>query len=157
MKKIFIVFGLILAIAACDSNTSTSQKEKYYESPGDDSISAAAMSAATRQSDVDTTGFNVGSNRSVGGAALNDIEKGASLISLSDCTGCHKINQKLVGPAYEAVAEKYAPTEENISYLAGKIKNGGKGVWGEIPMNAHPALSQEEARQLAQYILSLKK
>ena len=85
-----------------------------------------------------------------------DTKKGEILVSKSDCFACHKIQDKLVGPAYKDVANKYAKTKANIDYLVDKIKKGGSGVWGAIPMSPHPALSDEDAKAMVQYILTLK-
>lgn len=85
-----------------------------------------------------------------------DTKKGEMLISKSDCFACHKIQDKLLGPAYKDVAIKYANTKANVDYLVTKIKNGGSGVWGAIPMSPHPALSDEDARAMVAYILSIK-
>jgi cytochrome c len=63
------------------------------------------------------------------------MEPGELLIVKSDCVGCHHKENKLIGPAYQAVAAKYPATDENINLLASKILKGGKGVWGTIPMN----------------------
>lgn len=82
--------------------------------------------------------------------------KGQQLIAASDCLGCHKEQEKLVGPSYADVAEKYENTPENVTMLAGKIINGGKGVWGEIPMTAHPQISQQDAEEMIKYIFTLK-
>ena len=85
-----------------------------------------------------------------------DTKKGESLISKSDCFACHKANEKLLGPSYKDVANKYANTKANIDYLVKKIKAGGSGVWGAIPMSPHPALSDDDAEAMVHYILSLK-
>ena len=82
--------------------------------------------------------------------------KGQQLIAASDCLGCHKEQEKLVGPSYADVAKKYENTPENITMLAGKIINGGKGVWGEVPMTAHPQLNQQDAEEMVKYIFTLK-
>lgn len=84
-----------------------------------------------------------------------DIEKGKALIGKSDCLACHKIEEKLVGPAYKDVAKKYKPTKANIDLLAGKIVKGGAGVWGQIPMSPHPQVPVEDAKKMVVYILSL--
>jgi len=81
--------------------------------------------------------------------------KGVELISKSGCLACHKVSEKLVGPSYESVAEKYS--EKDIDYLVEKIMKGGKGVWGEVPMTPNPQLKEEDAKQIIQYILLLKK
>lgn len=85
-----------------------------------------------------------------------DTKKGEALISKSDCFACHKVNEKLLGPSYKDVANKYSNTKANVDYLVTKIKNGGSGVWGAIPMSPHPALSDDDAAAMVQYILSLK-
>ncbi|MDP3468868.1 MAG: c-type cytochrome [Daejeonella sp.] len=82
--------------------------------------------------------------------------KGEQLISSSDCLTCHKVDTKIVGPSYVDVANKYEASEANIEMLAGKIINGGLGVWGEIPMAPHTALSTDDAKEMVKYILSLK-
>lgn len=88
-------------------------------------------------------------------ASKADIEKGKALIGKSDCLACHKIEEKLVGPAYKDVAKKYKPTKANIDLLAGKIVKGGTGVWGQIPMSPHPQVPVEDAKKMVVYILSL--
>ncbi len=83
------------------------------------------------------------------------IKQGQALIDQSDCKTCHHPTNKLIGPAHSEVAKKYEFTKENVSYLAEKIKNGGSGVWGEIPMTPHVDLSQADAEKMAMYVLSL--
>ncbi len=85
-----------------------------------------------------------------------DYEKGLALIAASDCLTCHKVDEKLTGPAYRDVANKYENTEANIKLLAEKIVKGGTGVWGEIPMTPHPAITPADAEQMVKYILLLK-
>ena len=86
-----------------------------------------------------------------------DFSKGMTLIANSDCLTCHKLNEKVIGPAYKEVAKKYAYTPANVKMLAGKIIKGGAGNWGPIPMTAHAALSQADAESMVKYILNLKK
>ncbi len=84
------------------------------------------------------------------------IAEGKTLIANNDCKACHTINDRLVGPSYLQVAEKYKNTPANINKLTGKIISGGAGVWGQIPMTPHPQLSKAEASKMVQYILSKK-
>ena len=81
---------------------------------------------------------------------------GKALIEASDCRTCHKDDQKLIGPAYKEVAKKYESNSTNISMLADKVMKGGQGVWGEIPMAAHPNISKEDAEAMVEYILTIK-
>jgi cytochrome c len=83
------------------------------------------------------------------------IKQGQALVDQSDCKTCHHATNKIIGPAHADVAKKYEFTKANVTYLADKIKNGGSGVWGEIPMTPHVDLSQEDAEKMAMYVLSL--
>ena len=84
------------------------------------------------------------------------IAEGQSLIEGSDCLGCHKVEEKMIGPSYKEVAKKYENTPENVEMLAEKIIKGSSGIWGDVPMPAHNGLSKENAKFMAQYILSSK-
>lgn len=78
-----------------------------------------------------------------------------ALAQKKNCMACHAVEKKVVGPAYKDVAKKYAG--QNVeAKLAAKIKQGGSGVWGAIPMPANPQVSDAEAKQLASWVLSLK-
>jgi cytochrome c len=83
--------------------------------------------------------------------------KGIEKVKGSDCTSCHMVERKIVGPSYADVAAKYESTEENITMLAQKVIAGGVGVWGEVPMPAHPGLSEDDAKDMVRYVLLLKK
>ncbi|PZX48412.1 c-type cytochrome [Algoriphagus chordae] len=83
--------------------------------------------------------------------------KGLAKLKTSDCTSCHMVERKIVGPSYADVAAKYETTDENIAMLADKVINGGVGVWGEIPMPPHVGLSEEDATDMVKYVLLLKK
>ncbi len=77
------------------------------------------------------------------------------MIDQSDCLGCHKLDQKLVGPAYFDVAKgKNSATNANMEYLIHKIYKGGGGVWGELPMAAHHALTKEQLQNGELYFVS---
>jgi len=133
MKKIAIVLSLCAVIAACSN-----------DKPGQDS-SMASTETATTSTDANT-------------ATTTDANssKGAQLLASSDCLGCHKEQEKLVGPAYKDVAAKYPSTDENVDKLAKKIIAGGSGVWGEVPMSAHPNLALNDAKEMVKYILTIK-
>ncbi|MGQ9725081.1 MAG: c-type cytochrome [Tepidimonas sp.] len=68
------------------------------------------------------------------------------------CMGCHAVDKKLVGPSYKDVAAKYKGT--NPAELAVSIKKGGAGKWGPVPMPAQAALSDNDAKLLAEWILA---
>ena len=81
---------------------------------------------------------------------------GSALVQQYGCLNCHNVDQKLVGPAYKAVSEKYKSDREAASIvLDKKIKAGGAGNWGRIPMPPHPNVSDDDAKQMVTWILSL--
>ena len=158
MKKTALLLGLGALLTACDSGYKKDGPDEVRSQKGassaelkGDSTTGANVSAVARQLQVDTSVTKLGTEKT-GGLLAN----GAKLMAASDCASCHKENEKLVGPAYTAVAQKYPATEANISMLATKIIQGGKGNWGEIPMTAHPSISVADAREMTTYILSLK-
>ncbi|MFC0444344.1 c-type cytochrome [Pseudidiomarina halophila] len=89
-------------------------------------------------------------------ANLQANEEAEKLAQQNACTACHGIENKIVGPAYKDVAEKYAGQDNAVATLKDSIKNGGKGKWGQTPMPAQPQLSDEQLTLLAEWILSLK-
>jgi cytochrome c len=78
------------------------------------------------------------------------------LAQKKNCLACHAVDKKIVGPAYKDVAAKYAGQKDAADKLAEKIMKGGSGVWGQVPMPANPQVNAAEAKQLAQWVLSLK-
>ena len=74
------------------------------------------------------------------------------LLQKNACVACHGMESKLVGPSFRDIANKYKDHADAVNYLSGKIKAGGQGVWGSIPMPAQ-ALSPEESAQLAQWLV----
>lgn len=83
------------------------------------------------------------------------IALGMNLAEQSDCKACHLVNENLVGPAYDSIANRYPFNWATIDMLADKIILGGTGNWGAIPMTPHPDLSKSDAQNMAYYILSL--
>ena len=86
----------------------------------------------------------------------DEYKKGYEVVKGSDCMTCHLIDEKNVGPAWRDVANKYAGQDTAVRYLAHKIITGGSGVWGQVPMAAHPTFTQEQAEAVAKYVLLLK-
>ena len=76
-----------------------------------------------------------------------------TLAEKNGCLGCHAIATKLVGPAYQDVAAKYAGQSDAKEKLVQSIRNGSVGKWGEVPMPAQAKLSEADAKKLATWIL----
>jgi cytochrome c len=136
MKKILFSSAVMLALIACGGSGTENKEAATTETK-----SEAAEAAATTPAPSDNP----------------DYEKGLALVAGSDCLTCHKVDEKVIGPSYRDVANKYENTEANVKMLAEKIIKGGKGVWGEVAMTAHPAVTQADAEQMVKYILLLKK
>jgi len=88
--------------------------------------------------------------------AAKAVEAGGSaavmpLLQKNACMACHGVDNKIVGPAYRDVAKKYSGRADAVAYLTGKIKAGGSGVWGAVPMPAQ-ALPEADARLIAQWL-----
>ena len=86
----------------------------------------------------------------VGGPALASQD----LAKQKNCLACHATDKKLVGPAYKDIAAKYKNDKGAHAQLAKKIREGGVGVWGQIPMPANPQVTEQEAQTLAKWVLS---
>lgn len=80
----------------------------------------------------------------------------ADLAQKKNCMACHATDKKLVGPAYKEVAAKYAGQKDAVDKLAQKVIKGSTGVWGPVPMPANAQVNEAEAKQLVQWVLSIK-
>jgi cytochrome c len=147
MKKAFFILCISAVVTACGGSSSEN-------AGGSDSTSAANQTAKATTPNADTNATKTGTE-SAGGSAGSTA--GAGLLAASDCNTCHKVDTKIIGPAFQDIAAKYPATDANIETLANKVIAGGKGSWGDIPMSAHPTLSLADAKEMVKYVLSLKK
>ncbi len=81
--------------------------------------------------------------------ALANLE----LAQKNACTACHAVDKKVVGPAYQDVAKKYAGQKDALTLVSESIRKGGSGKWGPVPMPAQPALSDADVKTLAAWVL----
>ena len=72
------------------------------------------------------------------------------------CTACHAVDKKLVGPAFKEVANKYRNDKKAEAMLVEKVKKGGVGVWGQVPMPPNTTVSDADVKALVKWVLSLK-
>ena len=103
---------------------------------------ASSPASPTVVSGISTT---TGSAGATSGQAL-------ALIKSNSCTSCHGTTSKIVGPAFQDVARKYAGRAGGVEYLVGKIRNGGLGAWGPIPMPAQAQVTEADAKTIAQWL-----
>ena len=86
--------------------------------------------------------------------AAVDAAKAQEIANKNACMGCHQIDKKLVGPAYKDVAAKYKGDKNALATLTKKVKGGGAGVWGPVPMPANTQVNEADAKKLAAWVLS---
>ncbi|NHA02417.1 c-type cytochrome [Mucilaginibacter sp. HC2] len=140
LKNFFFLITLSAAISSCGENSDQTQNH------------ADSTNAAHFEKDVKKTDSVVSPAPAVSIATSSD--KGAQLIIQNDCRNCHKEQEKLIGPAFTAIAKKY--TLKDIDALASKVIKGGAGNWGDISMSAHPSLQKNEAKEMVAFILKMK-
>lgn len=85
------------------------------------------------------------------------VDPGLSLMRQSDCLNCHAMETPLVGPAFLAIADKYRKQPDAPELLNQKVRLGGSGVWGQIPMLAHPQHTEDEVAIMLRWLLALEK
>ncbi len=134
MKKIPVVFSCLFLLMSCGGGDSKESAETSAETATEAPAAAPAEAAPDPQ-----------------------IAKGLDLVAKSDCFTCHKLTEKAIGPAYADIAAKYMGNQASIDSLPGKVIKGGAGVWGTIPMTPHPTVSQEDAKAMVMYVMSIKK
>ena len=78
------------------------------------------------------------------------------LMKKNACNACHTIDKKLVGPSYKEVAAKYRGNPKAEAMLIDKVKKGGVGVWGQVPMPPNTLVKDEDVKTLVKWVLSLK-
>jgi len=86
------------------------------------------------------------------GAAFADDD----LYRSKNCMACHRVDRNTLGPSFKSVAAKYDNQAGMDIKLAQKIREGGVGVWGAVPMPAQPQVTEAESLTLSRWILSLK-
>lgn len=130
MKKLMILSLAIGLFASCNNNSQSSNNT----SSGDSSSSQTAKPTDP------------------------EAERGLDLIAKNDCLSCHKVSEQLVGPAYEAVAERYKDSSSAIvDTLTARVIRGSSGHWGAAQMTPHPTVPKDDVKAMVKYVLSLKK
>jgi cytochrome c len=132
MQKIFVTSAVVLALMACGGAATENKDSKTEE--------VKTEPAATTISDDPV------------------YQEGLALVAKPEnlCLTCHKVDEKVTGPSYRDVANKYENTPENVKMLTEKVIKGGSGVWGDVAMVPAPGLKQEDAEKMVKYILLLR-
>lgn len=80
----------------------------------------------------------------------------ADLAKAKNCAACHAVDKKLIGPSFKDVSAKYASDKDAVAKMIKKVREGGVGAWGQIPMPPNPQVSADEAATLVKWVLSQK-
>ena len=80
----------------------------------------------------------------------------AALAKSGGCLACHAEDKRLVGPSYQEIADRYRKDKAAEGNLVQKVKAGGKGVWGDIPMPPNAHVKDADIKTLVQWVLSIK-
>ena len=119
------------------------------------SASAARTQAAERGRSVAAAMQRFAVVALLGGTAAAQASE--ALMEKSGCVSCHRVDQKLIGPPFKDVAAKYKGNKDALPYLLLKVRNGGEGVWGDIPMppNSVERVSDADLKAIVEWILQL--
>ena len=86
-----------------------------------------------------------------------DMKTAEAMMQKDGCAACHGVDKKIVGPAYQEVAAKYRGDKDALAKLTQKVKAGGSGVWGAVPMPPNAQVPEADIKALVTWILTLKK
>jgi len=89
-------------------------------------------------------------------AFASGAQANEALAKTSGCLACHTVDKKLIGPSYKDIADKYRKDKGAEANLIKKVKEGGKGNWGDIPMPPNAHVKDPDIKAIVQWILTLK-
>ena len=89
-------------------------------------------------------------------AGFAQAQSADDLLKKHACTACHAIDKKMVGPAYKDVAAKYRGNAQAQTMLMEKVKKGGVGNWGQVPMPPNAAVPDTDIKTMVAHILAIK-
>jgi cytochrome c len=138
-KRLFIILCVSFLAAGC-GGTSTNQESSAGTVSGDSVAVTKTPDSAKENSNTISI--------------MNSTDAGAALIVKNDCRNRHKEREKLIGPAFSSIANRYG--HYDIDSLAAKVIKGGSGHWGDASMSPHPSLSMTDASVIVRFILKYK-
>jgi cytochrome c len=165
-KGVMVVLATTLFIAGAVSADSRSEVLERIKPVGQVTVAGKAAPAATQVAADSATAApatEAAAAPEAEGAkpadaatapAAADSSDPAALAQAKGCLACHQIDVKVVGPAYKDVAAKYKGNPDALATLVEKVKTGGSGNWGQIPMPPQVAASDEEIKILVKWVLS---
>ncbi|WP_233799693.1 c-type cytochrome [Paraburkholderia sp. HP33-1] len=112
------------------------------------------MRGVARVSVVFTVAIGALAGTMTSAARAAETPRGQQVAAANACMGCHAVDRKLVGPSFQQIAAKYKGDAQAPAKLARKVKDGGSGVWGVIPMPAHQSMSDADIRSVVDWVLA---
>ena len=97
----------------------------------------------------------MGAMLAAGAVIAAPVQADEALAKKYNCLACHQLDKKAVGPAYKDIAKKYKGQADARAKLAEKVKKGGQGVWGPVPMPPNAAVSDADIKKLVEWILKM--
>lgn len=93
---------------------------------------------------------------STGTSAAMDDKKATELLNKGGCVACHTVDKKLVGPSFKEVAKKHKGEKDAVAVLAKKVREGGAGAYGQIPMPPNPKdkIGDADLKSMVEWVLS---
>ena len=137
-KRFILILCVSFMVAGC-GGASTNQESSADTVLADSNAGTKTPGSVTENSTI---------------SIMTSTDEGAALIVKNDCRNCHKEREKLIGPAFSEIANRYG--HYDIDSLAAKIIKGGSGHWGDASMSPHPSLSMTDARVIVRFILKYK-
>ena len=117
----------------------------------------ATASAATPAPPAAAVAASASAAPAAAGAPPLDLASGTAMMQKDGCSACHAVDKRVVGPSYQEVAAKYKGEKDGLAKLTQKVKSGGSGVWGPVPMPPNAQIPDADMKALVSWILSLKK
>ncbi len=121
------------------------------------SIASASASAAAPGSAASATAVAAKTAPTAAASGPLDLAAAQAMMQRDGCGACHALDKKIVGPAYQEVAAKYKGDAGAVAKLTQKVKAGGAGVWGPVPMPPNTQVADSDIEALVSWILALKK
>lgn len=148
MSALSVCCASLVILAACG------KEPVAPKAPETGTASSTAPSSAPAPAAPVEPAPTAGSSAAPAGGA-ND-QAMLALAGKSGCLACHAVDKKLVGPAWKDVGAKYRGQGDTEAKLIPKVKNGGQGVWGSVPMPPNTQVKDGDIKTLVDWILTLK-
>lgn len=163
MKRMLLVGLFTLGFLAASCEQKPAEQSAGEQKPAEQQQQSAQQPQSTQQPEQQQSGQQPAGEQKAAEQQKSEAKPAQAaaaagaedLAKSKGCLACHDVNAKKVGPAFKDVAKKYAGKSDAVNHLVDKIKKGGSGTWGNVPMPPQN-VTDEEAKKLAEWILSLK-